>query len=100
MPLPATVVFVTGLPVTSDRKSVVEGKRGDLGGRRIIKKKAPESVAESLRLLPVAPSSTSAPALVLRAGLRGPTTTFSLVPLLPCGGGLLLGSREWWSAVW
>src|SRR3712207_9132898 len=33
-----------------DRKSVVEGKRGDLGGRRIIKKK--KQVGQRLRRLP------------------------------------------------
>src|SRR2546422_10309375 len=43
------VLLVLGLLHGPDRESVVEGKSGDLGGRRIIKKKKEESHGHSQR---------------------------------------------------
>src|SRR2546426_210017 len=46
---PATSKLPVPGTAGSDRKSVVEGKRGDLGGRRIIKKKKKEERGENER---------------------------------------------------
>ena len=51
-----------------------------------------ESVAESVRSLPPAPSTTSGPAFVVTVGLRLPTVTFSFASLQPFAVALLFAS--------
>src|SRR2546425_1047041 len=77
--------------VTIDRKSVVEGKRGDLGGRRIIKKKKPVSGFTRSGLTHTGKTGRPQPVLLsgsgssYTAGVRGLTACGTVVATIAAG---------------